>query len=135
MRTEVHLYDQCAKMVVRDIAQRYAVLSIHARLDKAKGTVNAPWFGSKGGTMQQRHRDWMKTTVRDLAAYRKSLQSFVSEIPDVTHPVWQNYTSQDGREYEVYYRSDLTKKAAASFADAICDIVFSRKPASAEPMS
>jgi hypothetical protein len=128
MKKEVLLYDQCAKAVVRDIARRYAMLSVHARLDDATGTVNAPWFNAKGDTIRHRHRDWMKKTVRDLAAYRKSLQSLVADIPEVVQPEWTNYTSSSGKEFEVYYRRDLAKAAADAFANDVCTIVFGTKP-------
>lgn len=121
MKISLTMHDECARAIVNEVADRYCRLCIYSRLPH--DTVNAPWrYGDRDA--------YIAKIDRRRAAYRKTLQSFLPDLPAVPPVVFPNYTSPgDGKVYSTYLGAHHVATACKAYVTLVEAAVFKREAA------
>lgn len=135
VKVALTLHDACGAAVIRQVAKRYALLSLNARMPS--DLVNAPWSGrwhaqrEAGGkkSWEAVHREWVAEADRERASYRKTLLSVLDDLPPLPDVELKPYRSPGtGETYRGVYPSKPIGEAADEFADRVLDLVKAADP-------
>lgn len=122
MKITLTMHDACAEKTVRTMARQYVFLCNQSRLPAL--TSNYPWQWQAGMDWNATHRKWIARVDKNRAAYRKSLESFIADLPPVPIAELKQYKSpRGGNEMWVSYPSSRIAEIADAYADALCAMV------------
>lgn len=130
MKATITLHDDCARIIIKEIAKTYATLCVKSKTPME--ALGAPWRGrweSSGKSRVSAYRDWVADIDRRRADYRKSLQSVVPDLPPVPEIEMKPYRSpHEGKTYCGVYSHQQVAKLAEEYAAVILGMI-ARQPA------